>query len=494
VSSQQIAAIRAVRQITLLCGKIFEVCSDARVEAALRDYTRVDREIPDIPEDLLQEFERTALRNFGNFFQDVEEALYHDGISPVHGPGAVANRLSQNGKWSANCWTERLESVFRAEEVLCASLHDVLDSEITYLTEDQEPPVRVIPVPKTMKTPRIIAMEPSWMMYVQQGIFHTMTQVMRRPKHDWIFNSICWETQDLNRDLCRDWESYGTLDLSEASDRVPLAVVERMFARFPLLRDAVLASRSTTAELPDGTLVPLRKFASMGSALCFPIETLVFATCVLMAGDRAGLPVHRKFRDLRPFRVYGDDIVVPLDIVPSTISVLESFGFKVNSNKSFWTGMFRESCGADWYAGYDVSVVRQRAQLPDSRLHGVRILKVIELHNRLMEYGLFSSARFLENLVCQLGYPYYAPLGSRMHALWTYDESKVVWRFNKRLHRPEIKSVLPRVIIPSDSLDGYGALRKFFYRTTERPYEEDHLERAGRSQRVAINVGWSGMH
>lgn len=493
----QVRAIRSIRQITLAMSKLFVVCSDKRVADAMRDYVQVDDEIPDLSEHKLKQFEATFLRYFGYFFQDLENSLFNDGITPAHGPGAVANRLGNNARWSCNIWTERLESVLPAYEGLSVSLHDFLDNEFVYLTEEEEPPVRVVPVPKTMKTPRIIAIEPSWNMYVQQGLLRRMTELLQERSHREVNSSVGWLSQEPNRKLASDWSSFGTIDLSAASDRVPLALVNRMLGRFPFTRDLILASRSTTALLPDGSVKTLRKFASMGSAVCFPIETFVFATCALMGMAKAGSKSLYGGDAYRwpTFRVYGDDIIVPLDTVPSVLQVLESFGFKVNRNKSFWKGLFRESCGAEWYAGYDVSVVKVRAPLPESRHHAWEVMKAVDLHNRLYERCLYESAQLVEARLCKLGFGYYAPSGQLSMAMWTEDDDpRVKRRFNKRLFRLEVKTLIPRPILPKDSLDGYGALRKTLRKPEEAlPYSEDHLERAGRSRRVAINVGWSAL-
>lgn len=493
--------IRAMRQIVLFMSKLFLVCSEGRVDKAMKQYVETDAEVPlTLPEETLAAFEATALDIFGEYLQDVENTLYRDGISPSHGPGAVANRLGNNARWSCNTWTDRLERPFPAYSVLCTGPKDWSDSAIRYLSEEQEPPVRVIPVPKTMKTPRIIAVEPSWQMYAQQGILNLMTDALYR--HPSVNEYIGWTDQEPNRNLCRDWEHYATIDLSEASDRVPLVLVDRLLARFPLLRESVMAARTTKALLPDGTSVLLRKFASMGSALCFPFESIVFATVASLGGQGTPVSIHpRTFHKWRA-RVYGDDIIVPIDSVASVIRTLEQFKFKVNTNKSFWTGKFRESCGADWYDGHDVSVVKIRQLLPDVRQHGFAVLKAIDLHNRLFEAGLFKPAEYIEEQLCKLGFGYYAPLGNAGFAMWTYDSTKVVLRVHPDNHDFQVKTVVPRIIPPVDNLDGWGALRKHFFANlgeerlmkgwSQRKLRSiDHLERAGRSQRVAINVGWS---
>jgi hypothetical protein len=58
--------------------------------------------------------------------------------------------------------------------------------------------------------------------------------------------------------------------------------------------------------------------------------------------------------------VYGDDIIVPTEMSASVMEDLESFGLRVNQNKSYNTGLFRESCGGDFYAGVCVTPVYVR--------------------------------------------------------------------------------------------------------------------------------------
>jgi hypothetical protein len=59
--------------------------------------------------------------------------------------------------------------------------------------------------------------------------------------------------------------------------------------------------------------------------------------------------------------VFGDDIIVPSDSRELLFEALEVLHFKVNVQKSFWTGMFRESCGIDAFAGINVTPVYWKA-------------------------------------------------------------------------------------------------------------------------------------
>jgi hypothetical protein len=52
--------------------------------------------------------------------------------------------------------------------------------------------------------------------------------------------------------------------------------------------------------------------------------------------------------------VFGDDIIVRKDAYDFVTAALELFGFRVNGDKSFNTGNFRESCGGDYYHGFDI--------------------------------------------------------------------------------------------------------------------------------------------
>nr|QDH89759.1 MAG: RNA-dependent RNA polymerase [Leviviridae sp.] len=101
----------------------------------------------------------------------------------------------------------------------------------------------------------------------------------------------------------------------------------------------------------------------MGSALCFPMEAMVFTTLIFLGIQRSlNKPLYP--RDLKRYvgsvRVYGDDLIVPVDQVPSVVRTLEHFGARVGSDKSFWTGKFRESCGREYFNGHDVSITRVR--------------------------------------------------------------------------------------------------------------------------------------
>jgi hypothetical protein len=148
-----------------------------------------------------------------------------------------------------------------------------------------------------------------------------------------------------------------TLDLKEASDRVSLELVRLLF---PEHICAYLEScRSLATVLPCGRELLLRKFAPMGSSLCFPIMALtIWALLYAAAPDE----------DTRKcILVYGDDVIVPRGYSRDTIETLEAFGLLVNASKSCTKGLFRESCGLDAFRGFEVTPLRLRTVWSSSR-------------------------------------------------------------------------------------------------------------------------------
>jgi len=388
---QEIEAIRAIRQLTLMYGKILLPCSDARREAAFLSYVEVEQEMR--REDamrssvLLEKLNQASTVMWGTVLQHVDEDVYNGRIIPKHGPGKTADRLQGNRKFDQLEWTERLQDVFSWDEFMIPSHRYSQEylPKVQFLDPEHERPVKVVGVPKTLKTPRIIAIEPTCMQYVQQGLMARFVEYIESPvlykdpcpswgtvrDRNIGFGVVGFRDQEPNQLLAKEGSLTGelaTLDLSEASDRVSNQLVTTMLANYPHLKRAVAACRSLKADVPGHGVMPLAKFASMGSALTFPIEAMIFSSIIFIGiAEELGLPrvdTDLVLRYRSRVRVYGDDIVVPVRFVSRVVESLEAFGFKVNASKSFWNGSFRESCGKEYYNGEDVSVFRIRRVFP----------------------------------------------------------------------------------------------------------------------------------
>jgi hypothetical protein len=424
-------------------------------------------------------------------------------------------------------WTRRLEHVFPMHEYLIPNYHFCDDLEkVDVLEPEAEMPVRVISVPKTLKTPRIIAIEPACMQYTQQALLGCFLEAYSRD--ELLPSLIGFDDQTPNQRLACQGSTDGrtaTLDLSEASDRVSNQLVRRMVSRWPLLREAIDATRSRRADVPGHGVIRLAKYASMGSALCFPIEAMVFTT-IIFIGIQDGLnrPLTRK--DIKSFvgsvRVYGDDLIVPVDHVRTIVQRLEHFGARVGLSKSFWTGKFRESCGKEYYDGQDVSIVRVRAMPPTTIADATGVISTVSLRNQLYLAGWWRTCWWLDKRLKKMlkHFPYVAPTSpvlGRVSFLGYQSE-----RMHPSLFSPQVQGYVVQAKAPSDPLDGTGALLKCLLklehripsgvlyrmvrdvagyvpgtaRTEPSPWpptmgqDERHLERSGRPRRVSIKSGW----
>lgn len=228
-----IDAIHAVRQICLLYGKVNLPCSDARTAAAIDRFIQCEEDIrlhdATLSYDDMSQFKRLAVMHLGSVMSSLDRKIHEGDILPKHGPGSTADKLFGNEKFNQHEWTDRLENGYFPHGEFLFSSWSQCNPEATDFTHvnilepGAERPVRVITVPKTLKTPRIIAIEPTCMQYTQQGI---MVALVRAIESDSLLQHfIGFTRQGPNQTMARDGSLSGnlaTLDLSEASDRLSL--------------------------------------------------------------------------------------------------------------------------------------------------------------------------------------------------------------------------------------------------------------------------------
>jgi len=331
-----------------------------------------------------------------------------------------------------------------------------------------------------------------------------MQKALQRFIYDWVARDnllsalIGFEDQTPNQVLAQEGSRTGelaTLDLSEASDRVSVLHVMDLCRYTPSAREAFLAVRSTKADVDGFGIIPLSKYASMGSALTFPLEAMVFLTMVFMGIEKAlGRPLSR--RDLYDYigkvRVYGDDIIVPVDCAVQVIETLESFGMKVNRSKSFWTGKFRESCGKEYYDGEDVSIVRVRRMPPASPEDAPEVISWVSMSNLMFASGLWRTTKWLDEFMSGilLDYPVVTSTSQVLgrHSFCGYETV----RMDETLFSPLVRGWIERSVKPRNTLDDHFALHKWFSLRGDLPVaDEEHLERSGRPSVVSIKRRWA---
>lgn len=275
-----------------------------------------------------------------------------ENIVPRHGPGAVSTGEKLWGKWTWSNIPNRVAQTYPIDQYFYTNQSHVCDSlqEILSLG-DEEIPAKVILVPKDSRGPRLISCEPLYLQWIQQGWLRALVQHVE--KHPLTRGFVNFTDQSINRRAALMGSLTGdvaTLDLKEASDRISLGLLRLLFPEWLVAK--LEACRSQSTLLPNGHVLPLAKFAPMGSAVCFPILALsvwaILAAAAPNANTRKGI------------FVYGDDVITPTAYAVDAIEQLEFFGLKVNKDKSCIKGLFRESCGCDAYLGEDVTPVRLR--------------------------------------------------------------------------------------------------------------------------------------
>ncbi|DAD52005.1 RNA-directed RNA polymerase, partial [ssRNA phage Zoerhiza.2_12] len=477
-SEFSIEAILAIRQLTLMFSKILLPCSDTRVKETIEAFVSCEQDVK-ISDAMISnqqwlDFERVGNLLFGNLFADIDRKIYYGDLIPKHGPGATADKLRANAKYRQATWPARLESVFPFGDYALPNWRYFDEmSNVDILEPGSEIPARVVTVPKTLKAPRVIAIEPTAMQYMQQAISRPIVDYIEDDK---VLNKLIgFRDQTPNQRMACEGSRFGrlaTLDLSEASDRVSNQHVRHLVSRWPHLLRGLDATRSRKADIPGYGVKRLAKYASMGSALCFPMEAIVFTTMIFLGIERV---LNRPLgpRDVKYYvgkvRVYGDDIIVPVECAESVINSLESFGIKVNRNKSFWNGKFRESCGKEYYNGHDVSIVKVRREFPASRMRvdGInsgdivdKVNSLVDLRNQLYSSGYWNTCEKLDSYIRKVikYYPVVAPTSPLVgrHSFLGYSTE----RMHPDLFSPLVKGWRRVARPPKDSLDGHAALLK----------------------------------
>jgi len=365
-----------IRQISRFFKKPKISCSPQREAAAIIKFKQVEEDLYDYKERVNRpdsNLDALAQILWSTVFPTVDDHR----IVCDHGPGVTADRRLSNERRRIREWYDRAETCFPCADHAFHNYGSAWDggsmegiSGIKFLSIREEPPVRVVFVPKTLSSPRVIAIEPSTMQFMQQGLSRYIVDILE--SHKLTKDSVRFSDQTVNRKLAYQASidrKHATIDLSDASDRVHLDLVRRIFKSSPIL-DYLEAARSLHADLPDKSNLILHKYASMGSALCFPVEAMVFYTLVIsaMLNARGLRPSYRNILLLsKDVSIFGDDIVIPSSDVDVVSDYLESYALRVNRRKSFSKSAFRESCGSDYFNGMSVLPVYARQVAPDDR-------------------------------------------------------------------------------------------------------------------------------
>lgn len=262
---------------------------------------------------------------------------------------------------------------------------------------------KVLLVPKDSRGPRLISAEPALQQFLQQGVKDYFVSVLE--SHPLTKGSVNFTDQSINQSVAQIGsvdQSWSTLDLKSASDRVSNDLVQRLFQFDPVLLADLQGTRTSRTLLPDGRTVRMNKFAPMGSAMCFPMLATVVYLATFVCLELCGIPP-KYIRDY--VRVYGDDIAVHSKFSSVVVAALEHVGLSVNTDKSFFKSRFCESCGMDSFDGFDVTPIRLRQWIPNKTIQDQSVwtptllVSINKTAQQLQVLGYHVASQYLYTLL-----------------------------------------------------------------------------------------------
>jgi hypothetical protein len=369
-----------------------------------------------------------------------------------HGPGAVSGGELPHEKPLFKRYYRRLAAVFPYEEYMYYNGAHLCDELSEFLSREESDTgiAKVVLVPKDSRGPRLISCEPVEYQWIQQGLRRVLEHAIE--SCDLTSGRINFRDQTVNRDLALQSSKDGnwvTLDMKEASDRVSVALIKQLFPGTWV--EALLASRTSHTKLPSGEVFQMKKYAPMGSALCFPVESLIF-WALSMAAIIQTYPSVTASQAASWLYVFGDDIIVRTEVHGAVLQHLPSFGLLFNKQKCCTAGSFRESCGCDAFKGVDITPLRVKSVW--DRRSGSSLVSYATLHNAAAARGMFNLADMLAEVILRerlIPYSestekgYVCLVDHRKTADWVRNHnSKIKRRYNVDLQRVEIKTWLVR--------------------------------------------------
>lgn len=447
------SALKGIRQLGYLLYKLELPPTEDQVHEVLKTFIETDKGLPEISQLLFQEqsqdtpFLKEVLHLSRMLIQCVlANADPKSGI-PKHGPGAVATGENTHEKHVFKRYYHELAREYDYGDWFFYNASHLAEGyeALQNLEELIAGTAKVVLVPKDSRGPRLISCEPLEYQWIQQAQLQVLVKTIE--SHPLTIGLVNFTDQTVNRELAlrsSRTREFATLDMKEASDRVSLSLVKALFPEN--WYRALYASRSPSTMLPDGRIVHLKKFAPMGSAVCFPVEALVFwaiSTSSLIVHN-AGLTIQLRnqaegypyfpelveilrrirlygstikydrtregldFIDASFLRrkdvsvwVYGDDIICHSDNHGVVLKHLEAVGLKANQSKCCTNGSFKESCGCDAFDGVDVTPARMRLVL--RRCPGPEaFVKLVGFANEAWAKGLYGTGFWMERQIRKL--------------------------------------------------------------------------------------------
>lgn len=471
VDEKGIKAFSALYQICVFMKKLRGPYTETTLNKHKRDFVATDNLIGALNHD--NDFDALIINEASFLIRDVfscvESQEQFDGLfKPRPGPGATNTPSHHYERYAINK-IGNIDVEMMLYDWMYYNHQSLHDSSATitdkWLTEDTYTS-RLKAVPKTFGKPRLICIEDNEMQFLQQGLKSLMYKTIQT--HPLTMGKVNFDDQTVNQRFALEASKHlqlATIDMSEASDRISKVLVDKLFSRSPLMQ-YYLSILSTNVISIDGLNYQCYKFAPMGSGICFPVMSIVHWALI-----RAIMVLSSDLSDcIDSLHVYGDDIILSSKAYAAVTTILPRFGMKLNTDKSYVTSHFRESCGVDAYNGIKVTPVYLK-HTPTIVMGPSATLSTIAVESQLYESGYTKTACAIRSMTTVSGY---TSIGSppvswkrQFHPEPVY--TKVRW--NKWLQQFEYRT---RVIINKNKdntkisiQDNSAILRYFLSNATE---------------------------
>lgn len=341
-----------------------------------------------------------------------------------HGPGATVDTKNGNccafykfQQWPYSCttrafgkavqlirnderWLGALEEDYRKRFDISPSL--ILDQHsfwhnVIYKCDEN----KITFVPKSAKTFRTIAIEPTLNLYLQLGVDGHIRRRLKRWGTD-------LDDQSKNQKLAKLGsvnDAYATIDLSAASDTISIGICKLLLP--PSWYDYLVDLRAPYGRIAGSDKkLSYKKVSSMGNGYTFALESLIFNSLVYGVSRE----LFGRYENDH-VAIYGDDLIVPIYLYPLLVEALQSCGFKLNHDKSFTSGPVRESCGADYFRGILVRPVflhKPPNDVKDLFNDYNRLKRILSLHYGIV--GKSFTLSYLYGLIPPLFRKFIGPL------------------------------------------------------------------------------------
>lgn len=484
-----VVEVSLIRQLLFFWKKC--AVAPSRVEMlekkAISSFTKCDSEIQGIApfrKDHISRVSKLVLQSLDGFVD----------LEGKHGPGAVAEGYKSNQKWVALVshlvdLDDRLQSIgydtaygLYHDQLSEAGIGDVLTSTNA----------RLVTVPKSSTSLRTITVEPVLNQFVQQALNSHLRKEIERCRVMSLMLTL--SSQEPNQKLALEGSKTGdwvTVDLSSASDRLSTELVETAFSHRPRYLSALLGCRTPSVEVGKDRL-DIKKYAGMGNATTFPVQSYVFALIALAStfDPHEVVRIEELVARASSIRVFGDDIIIEKRYFPAFAEWIESCGLKINHDKTFSTGNFRESCGMDSYEGHKVTPVYLRHDPLQIATDASSFVGTLSTCNQLWLGGMYATSDVLKGLLDRVRTLPLVNQDSPGLGYFTRQDLCERQRWSNTLHRYEVKTYVPTPVREKDEIDGYPALFKFFHSPCSGEFDPNHLVSSVRRFNMSLRKRW----